>query len=122
MSKAVGENVSKYAVKFHKRNLNYIEDQLFYNVTFLRLQQDFLNELLKMRGHVFLNEAYDAIGVKRTSSGAIVGWRDTQVRDDLPYYPQSPDSGDNQIVFHIIQEDNYLVVDFNVEGIIYNKI
>lgn len=44
----------------------------------IRSTQNYLNELLRARGYVFLNEAYKALGVPQSQAGQMVGW----VRDD----------------------------------------
>lgn len=89
------------------------------NLFFLKSQQNYMNDLLRVRGHVFLNEVYDAIGLPRTSDGALVGW----------VYGE----GDNFVDFGIFdandaQRDfvngyaNKILLDFNVDGVIYNLI
>lgn len=101
------------------------EDNLF----FLSCHQNHLNDKLKSRGHVFLNEVYDAIGIPRTTAGQVVGWF---------YDPENPESGDNFIDFNIYNLDGEdggerhrafvnghersILLDFNVDGIIYDKI
>ena len=45
-----------------------------FNLMFLRDQQRYMNDLLKTRGHVYLNEVYDALGFPRTKEGQIIGW------------------------------------------------
>lgn len=86
-----------------------------YNAYTLRSEQNFANDLLKARGHVFLNEVYDRLGIPRTKAGQIVGW---------VYKPQNP-VGDNYIDFGI-QEicvdadddgcERTILLDFNVDG------
>ena len=44
------------------------------NLMFLRRQQDYANEMLKTKGHLFLNEVYDMLGFQRTKLGQIAGW------------------------------------------------
>lgn len=95
-----------------------------YNLMFLKAQQAYLNDRLKARKHVFLNEVYDALGLERTSVGQIVGWI---------YDPDHP-IGDNFIDFGIYDIDsertrsfvngfeNVILLDFNVDGVIYDKI
>lgn len=44
------------------------------NMIFLLAQERWLNDRLEAIGHVFLNEFHDALGLPRTSAGAIMGW------------------------------------------------
>lgn len=62
------------------------------NLMFLRAQQRYANELLKSRGHVFLNEIYDALGLPRSSAGAQMGWM---------YDPENPDHKINFGIYNI---------------------
>lgn len=92
------------------------------NMLFLRNVQNYMNDKLKSRGHVFLNEIFTELGLSHTTAGAIVGWRWRQ------------DSGDDFIDFGIwdgVQErvndffhgrEGAILLDFNVDGVIYDKI
>lgn len=91
-----------------------------YNLVFLRCQQNWANDLLKTRGHVFLNEVYDMLGIPRTKAGQVVGWCVS-------------DEGDNFIDFGIYDNqdrvrdfvngrEGAILLDFNVDGIIHHKI
>lgn len=44
------------------------------NLYFLRATQIHLNDMLKVRGRLTLNEAYDALGFSRTAEGVVIGW------------------------------------------------
>ena len=89
-----------------------------YNLMFLRQQQNYANELLKARGHLFLNEVYDMLGIDRTKAGNIVGW----------IYDEKHPIGDNFVDFGIYVLDNEkardfvngrersILLDFNVDG------
>ena len=45
-----------------------------YNRIYIMVQQNYANDLLQARGHLFLNEVYDWLDVGRTKAGAVVGW------------------------------------------------
>lgn len=52
----------------------YWSPQTVYNELFLKAQQNYFQDRLRVRGHLFLNEVYDALGMHRTSEGALLGW------------------------------------------------
>lgn len=95
-----------------------------YNLMFLKRTQDHFNDLLRTRGHVFLNEVYDALGMQRSTAGQIVGW----------VYDESNPDCDNYIDFGIFDLYNEskrhfvngfeksILLDFNVDGNIVNLI
>lgn len=88
------------------------------NRIYLECQQAYANDLLKVRGHVLLNDVYDMLGMDRSSAGAVVGW-------------VIGEEGDNYIDFGMYEAYNTpfingwersVVLDFNVDGVIYDKI
>lgn len=108
---------SIYARVFDEYNTNWVKDPE-YNRTFLQCQQNYYNQKLKVRGHVFLNEIYDALGMERSRAGAVVGW----ITDG---------NGDGYIDFGLFEAsssrfmNNYersIILDFNVDGVVYDKI
>lgn len=111
--------ISEYAIVFDETCASY-DSTPDYNRMFLNSQQQWANDKLKANKHLFLNEIYDELGVKRTPAGSVVGW---------VYNPDEP-NGDNFVEFIIHQtykeKDGDLVpvtiVDFNVDGVIYNLI
>lgn len=90
------------------------------NKMFLTAQQNYMNDLLRLQGHLFLNEVYDALDMPRTSMGAVVGWvygnGDGYVDFGI-FDPQDPASRD----FINCRERN-IWLDFNVDGVIYDLI
>lgn len=44
------------------------------NKFFLAMAQSYMNDRLRINGHVFLNEVLDYLGFPRTSAGAVCGW------------------------------------------------
>lgn len=59
--------------EFDKMNPTWEPGQDF-NIFFLRCQEQYFNQKLQARGHVFLNEVFDALGFDRTREGQLVGW------------------------------------------------
>jgi hypothetical protein len=110
-------NFSPYARFFDEASSEWTKDPEM-NRLFVTCQQNYLNHILQVRGHVFLNEAYDALGLERSSAGAVVGWVISQ-------------DSDNYIDFGIFEAQNArfingiersILLDFNVDGVIYDKI
>ena len=112
--------LSVYAKYFDDSNSNW-SPNADYNLMFLKLQQNYMNDMLKARGHVFLNEVYKQLGIPHTQAGAVCGW---VLGDD--------GGGDNFIDFGIFDGDkpmsrdfvngykDSILLDFNVDGVIYD--
>lgn len=113
-----GDVPSMYARFFDQYAGTWSKDG-HYNYIFLRSQQAFANDMLRARGHLFLNEVYDMLGLARTTAGSVVGW---VVSKD----------GDNFVDFGIFDgaaardfvngREGSILLDFNVDGVIYDKI
>lgn len=106
---------SDYAVYFDSKSRNY-ETNPDYNRMFLKAQQAFANDKLQTRGHLFLNEVLDDLDLPRTPAGQIVGW--------------TKDGPDGYVNFRIVEvereiedgrHEQALLLDFNVEGNIWEK-
>lgn len=92
-----------------------------YNLMFLRSQQNYYNDLLKARGHVFLNEVYDALGINRSKAGAVVGWVISEHGDN--YIDFGVFDGRSQRKRAFVNGDECsILLDFNVDGVIYDLI
>lgn len=92
-----------------------------YNQMFLRCQQNYANDLLRARGHVFLNEVYDMLGIPRSKEGAVVGWIigcDSDNYIDFGIFDGDRFSG----MRFVKGEVDAVWLDFNVDGVIYDKI
>lgn len=116
----VAEGTSEYGKFFDSSNPNWTytrENSLF----FLKMQQQYFNNQLQARGHVFLNEVYDALGLDRTSAGAVVGWVRGNGDDFIDFGIYDDDKADRFLDFMAHRED-CLVLDFNVDGVIYDLI
>lgn len=112
---------SPYARWFEESNDNWTKSAE-QNFIFIKMTQEYLNHILRVRGHVFLNEAYDALGLERSKEGAIVGW----------VFDKSDNTkGDNFIDFGLYEStsmqflqgwERNVILDFNVDGVIYDLI
>ena len=95
-----------------------------HNLTFLKLQQDWANRVLKNKGYLFLNDVYDMLGIPKTKAGQIVGW----------VYDEKNPIGDNFVdfgIYDLYNERNRafvngyektILLDFNVDGNILDLI
>lgn len=95
-----------------------------YNLMFLKDQQRYANDLLQSKGHLFLNEVYDMLGIPRTKAGQAVGW----------IYDEVHPVGDNFVDFGLTDIHNArvrdfvngyertILLDFNVDGSILDMI
>lgn len=117
------DNISEYARFFDASSENFAKDPE-YNMMFLRRQQDYANEMLKSRGHLFLNEVYDLLDIPRSKAGQVVGW---------VYDKNGNTKGDNYVDFGLYRNDQgtrrfvngleyNILLDFNVDGVIYDLI
>lgn len=114
---------SMYAKIFDEYNINW-EKNPEYTRMFLQCQQNYANDKLHARGHLFLNEVYDMLGFKHTETGALVGWI---ISKDFPL-------GDTFVDFGLFDLGNVrthdfingmersILLDFNVAGVIYDLI
>lgn len=96
-----------------------------YNLVFLRSQQNYLNDLLKARGHVYLNEAYDQLGLPHTKEGAVVGWIYDEKNPDIDNYIDLGLFNRNMEPQHFdffTGREDAIWLDFNVDGVMYDKI
>lgn len=90
----------------------------------LMAHQDALSNKLRTQGHLFLNEAYDELGIQRTPIGQRLGW----------IYDEKNPIGDNFVDFGIHDEncvanrrfvnglEKYPLLNFNIDGDIVDKI
>lgn len=115
--------ISDYARFFDDGCSGWTKDPEF-NLMFLKDQQRYANDMLKTRGHLFLNEVYDMLGIPRCEAGQIVGW----------IYDEKHPVGDNFVDFGIYDlydakkrdfvngYERTILLDFNVDGNILNMI
>lgn len=111
--------VSGYA-RFFDQASRYWSKSSHNNFMFLKSQQNYFNDLLDWRGHVFLNEVYDALGLPHTKEGAVVGWIKGHKDGYIDF--NIWDEDDERKVAFINGDENVILLDFNVDGVIYDLI
>ena len=115
---AAVDDVSPYGVIFDSSNNNWSADEDL-SMLHLKCQQQYANDILQTRGHIFLNEVYKMLGFPHTPAGAVTGW--------------VKGNGDDFVDFNIFEgtfegEDEKgrtvtkWALDFNVDGVMYDKI
>lgn len=112
---------SIYARFFDQLNPRWEKNFPEANVFFLKCQQNHANDLLRARGHVFLNEVYDMLGFDRTEPGAVVGWL-LGVGDDFIDFGIWNDIQNERINDFLTGREGAILLDFNVDGVIYDKL
>lgn len=111
---------SIYAKFFDEFNPNF-KKQAEYNMVFLRAQQQYANDLLVSRGYLFLNEVYQSIGLKQTGAGGQVGWVLHNGQDNYVDFGLL-DTGKLGSRRFVNGDEDAILLDFNVDGIIYDLI
>ena len=104
---------------FDSSNPNWDKNPTF-SMMWLRGQQNILNDILHTRGHVFLNEVYDALGFPHTPQGAVLGWIDGEGDNciDFGLYDQNKEN----VRRFVNGVDNVIMLEFNHDGVIWDRI
>lgn len=114
-----GSEYSQYAKFFDEGCRNFSKNPED-NLVFLRSQERYANDILNTKGHIFLNDVYEALGIPKTEAGQYVGWM--------------LGNGDDYVdfgIYDIYKEANkdfvngyepVILLDFNVDGVIANKL
>ena len=89
----------------------------------IHAQLNYMNDILRTRGYLFLSDVYDALGIPRTPASQVVGW--LWKKGDGDHYVSFGDIESHRIKFwddsRRREVANYLL-DFNVDGEIVNEI
>lgn len=122
----INEGPSEYARYWERYladgiiNPNWDENPEF-NLLFLKAKQDEADRMLHTRGYLFLNEVYDLLGFKPSQIGQLAGWLDNGTGDgyvDFGIYNLN-NRGNRRF---INGDENALLLDFNCDGYIWDKI
>lgn len=121
-----GDNPNEYSefARFFDEGSEHWEKNAEYNLAFLKAEQAYANDKLKVDGYLFLNDVYERLGIPETSIGQLVGW----------IYNEDNPVGDNFVDFGIYNTEREVVrnfvngyepvilLDFNVDGAVWDLI
>jgi len=92
-----------------------------YAMMFLKGIQSQANDMLIAKGHLLLNDVYDMLGIERTQAGCVVGWVVSKTGDNFVDFGLY-NGGDESIRRFINGMESVVLLDFNVDGVIYDLI
>lgn len=104
-----------FTIFFDETTSKAYEENDDYNRMTLRATQQWANDKLHADGYLFLNDVYDALGIRRTKTGQITGWVDKP----------DEEGRDGYVDFRIIETNRETedggykkawLLDFNVDG------
>lgn len=102
--------------------MNYQNSDML-NANFLRDVENAMNRRLQQRGHLFLNDVYEALGMQDTPMGAQLGWINIPGEKES-FVDFGFDRKINETVAGRIKEmsndEHAYLLDLNVDGVIWN--
>lgn len=117
------KELSPYARIISEESSNCWDDSEDYTSENIEAVQLWANRRLERKGHLFLNEVFDQLGLSRTREGAVVGWiKNSENGDGYVSF------GDFDASIYRVPSDDYsridsnFILDFNVDGMIWDKI
>lgn len=122
----VGGGQSPYARLWGQETSNEWDPQPEYNLAKLRSVQEWGTIMVNSRGHLFLNEIFDQLGLSHTPAGAVCGWKSQKYggRDGYVDFGVIGREGEDQVKFleFVTGREAHIWLDFNVDGEIWRDI
>lgn len=113
------KGVSQYARLWSKDTTQSWSPQMDYNLVTLQARQQYANDMLRLKGHVLLNDVYDSLGLDRTKAGCVVGWVKGHGDDYIDFgIFDHPD----RFIDFMRGREGAILLDFNVDGVVYDLI
>lgn len=122
--KVHGQGRSPYARIWGRDTSTEWDPMPEYNLAKLRSVQTHMNHVLESRGHVFLNDVFDELGLDRTTAGSVVGWLSERNGGKDGFIDLGVLSQGEEVAFvdFMTGHEDHLLLDFNVDGEIYRRI
>ncbi|QFP95445.1 hypothetical protein SEA_MAKAI_53 [Arthrobacter phage Makai] len=107
---------------FEPKNINW-KNSPEYNLSYVKCQETFANQRLAARGHLFLNEVLDDLGLPHTKEGAILGWiLDENGANNIDLGIVDCQSPNSRIFGTDGEMGECIMLDIKTDGIIWDKI
>jgi hypothetical protein len=116
----VAHNPSVYAKFFDEFNKNWSHIPE-YNFMFLRQQEIYFNQRLQAQGYLFLSDVYDDLGIDQTKESRVVGWLRNGDGNGYVDFGVFDGEGIERMHDFVTGRENAILLDFNVDGVIYDK-
>lgn len=110
---------SPYARKFSSQTTNEWHPNHELNRNFIECSQRYANHKLNADGFVMLNDVYDALGLERSTAGAVVGWVLNGDGDGFIDFGMYMNKDNAQFM---IGDEYDVWLDFNVDGEVFRLI
>ncbi len=105
---------------FFDRSCNpFVPGDTQYNEMFVDSVEKLMNSRLSAKGFVFLNDVLEALGIDKVPAGQLVGWVDNGGYIDFGMYKKENPSANR---FYKNDRQEAMLLDFNVQGPMYNMI
>jgi hypothetical protein len=123
VTKVDNNGPSVYA-KFFDELSDYYRKDANYNLLFLKKQQNWANDRLRAQGYLFLNDVYESLGIPKTPDGQFVGWIYNPEDKTIDSYVDFGiyDGKDESKRRFVNGLEKAILLDFNVDGVMYDKI
>jgi len=122
------ENPGSIYSRFFDKSSTQFRNSRALDRAFLLGQQRYANDLLTIRGYVFLNEVYESLGLPHSPEGQLVGWvlksaKEMEEEGRDGYISFGLDDEDNEATVEFMNGTNESVLlNFNVDGIVFDQI
>ena len=117
-----GGGTSPYARIWGKDTTNEYSREPEYNIAKLRSVQELGTLMLNQRGHLFLNEIFDELGLDRSPAGSQVGWLSKKYGGADGYVDFGVMNNEGDFLDFARGFEDHILLDFNVDGEIWRKI
>jgi hypothetical protein len=119
-----GGGHSPYARIWGRDTSNEWSPQSAYNLAKLTAVQEWGTMQINSRGHLFLNEILDQLGLDRMPAGAVVGWKSKKYGGKNGYvdFGITKPGEELRFVDFLTGDEEHILLDFNVDGEIWREI